>query len=134
MHSIRMRGRYTWQMRLTPLHAMAIIEQICFGMAAIARAGWVHRDVSARNVLVFEYKQDDPTACRLKVSDLGGALNLRGAQHRCQTDEGATGQQAPVSTRWAAPRATQRSGSVLDYVWPDPEQRTPFGRHGWLEK
>lgn len=95
--------------RITPVHAMHMTEQIAFGLSAMAAAGWVHRDVAARNVLVCAFEADRPSACRLKLADLGSAVDLQGARHRevadCEHGDAAQEgpQQAGVPVRWAAP-------------------------------
>ena len=61
---------------LTLAHKLAVMRQVCAGMQALAEEGMVHRNLAARNVLVFHYDPQDPQAIRAKVSDFG--LTVRG--------------------------------------------------------
>lgn len=44
---------------MTPAHRLAMMQQICAGMEALAQTGLIHRDLALRNVLVFRCRCDD---------------------------------------------------------------------------
>jgi serine/threonine protein kinase len=56
---------------VTPGHALAIMQQVCSGMEALAAAGIVHRDLAGRNVLLFAFDPADVARTSAKVSDFG---------------------------------------------------------------
>ena len=60
---------------LSLAHKLAMLRQVCAGMQALAEEGMVHRDLAVRNVLVFRYDPNDPSATRAKVSDFGLAVS-----------------------------------------------------------
>ena len=59
------------QRALSAEHGAYVVMQTLSGLLEMWRAGWVHGDVSTRNVLVFEYDADAPEATRVKLGDLG---------------------------------------------------------------
>ena len=68
---------------VAPGHQLAILQQICSGMAALASEGLVHRDLALRNVLLFVFDPDDPTAAGVcvKICDFGLTVNTYGGTH-----------------------------------------------------
>ena len=64
---------------VTPGHALAIMQQVCSGMEALASAGVVHRDLAGRNVLLFAFDPADAARTSAKVSDFGLAVSTYGA-------------------------------------------------------
>ena len=57
-------------------HKLAMMRQVCAGMQALAEEGMVHRNLAARNVLVFRYDRLDSSYTRAKVSDFGLAVSI----------------------------------------------------------
>jgi serine/threonine protein kinase len=51
-------------------HALAIMQQVCSGMEALAAVDIVHRDLTGHNVLLFAFDPHDATRTSAKVSDL----------------------------------------------------------------
>ena len=43
---------------MTPAHRLAMLQQMCAGMEALAETKLIHRDLALRNVLVFRYGRD----------------------------------------------------------------------------
>ena len=68
-------------------HKTVMVAQVCHGMSALAEQGLIHRDVAARNVLVFEYAASSPRATLVKVSDFGLAVSAYGATHQTVAGE-----------------------------------------------
>ena len=94
---------------ITGRHKIAFIQSMCHGVEGLAQAGWVHGDISARNVLVAVYNTDDPDRCVLKLCDLGRAM-----QSGSLTDENVSN----VPTRWAAVEVlTDRKLSQQSDIW-----------------
>lgn len=50
---------------------MAVVNQICEGMEAVAATGMIHRGLACRNVLCFELDTTDPSLTNVKVGDFG---------------------------------------------------------------
>ena len=89
---------------VAPGHQLAILQQICSGMAALASEGLVHRDLALRNVLLFVFDPDDPTAAGVcvKICDFGLTVNTYGGTH-------ATVAGGPRPIRWMAPESLDKS-------------------------
>ena len=51
-------------------HALAILQQVCCGMEALAAADIVHRDLAGSNILLFAFDPNDVSRTSTKVSDL----------------------------------------------------------------
>eukprot|EP00038_Savillea_parva_P003275 m.123380 g.123380 ORF g.123380 m.123380 type:complete len:494 (+) comp11127_c0_seq1:155-1636(+) len=93
--------RPPWQLCCT------VGAQVASGMAAVAGAGLIHRDLSLRNVLCFRL---DPTAMKatVKVGDFGRAI-MAGSSLRA--DE-------TIPLRWSAPEVlATRAFSEKSDVW-----------------
>jgi serine/threonine protein kinase len=56
---------------ITPQHRLAMLQQVCAGMEALAEIKLIHRDLALRNILVFGYNPVDVTATSVKVCDFG---------------------------------------------------------------
>ena len=96
---------------ITPGHQLAIAQQICSGMEALAQIGLIHRDLALRNVLLFAYNPQDITATSVKVSDFGLSANAYTAM--AQYIEGG-----PKPIRRLSPEALQRGRySEKSDVW-----------------
>ena len=81
---------------------MAMVQQICSGMAAIAEQALLHRDLAARNVLVFAYDAASARTTLVKISDFGLAISSYGATHAYGN------QREQVPFRWMPPEALRR--------------------------
>ena len=110
--------------RLPLKHAFAVTHQMAHALTAIASAGFVHADVAARNVLVYELS-DARIHCQL--SDFGTCMRMK----RDESTGGplSSGCSAPLSgttaTRWAPPEMLHsRQASDRTDVWS-------FGVLGW---
>jgi serine/threonine protein kinase len=66
--SFKMIGNNGWKFTLG--HALAIMQQVCCGMEALAAADIVHRDLAGRNILLFAFDPHDATRTSAKVSNL----------------------------------------------------------------
>ena len=66
---------------ITLPHRIAMLQQICSGMEALAADGMVHGDLAARNVLLFSFDESNVSATSVKVSDFGLAFDTRGGTH-----------------------------------------------------
>ena len=96
---------------ITPGHQLAIAQQICSGMEALAQIGLIHRDLALRNVLLFAYDPQDVTATSVKVSDFGLSVNAY-AETAKYMEEG------PKPIRWLSSEALQRGRySEKSDVW-----------------
>lgn len=84
--------------KLTAAHECTILLQICSGLEMLASEGLVHRDLALRNVLLFEFDENDIDVTSVKVSDFGLAISLYGAADRT-VEVGAR----PI--RWFAPES-----------------------------
>ena len=98
---------------VSPGHALAIMQQVCSGMEALAAAGIVHRDLAGRNVLLFAFDPADAARTSAKVSDFGLAVSTYGAScHYAAAGAGAR----PV--RHMAPESLERGRfSERSDVW-----------------
>jgi TPR repeat protein len=67
---------------IPPRHKHAMLQQVVSGLGALADAKVIHRDVAARNVLVFAFDPNDVARTLVKVSDFGLAVNGHTATHR----------------------------------------------------
>ncbi|EDQ85572.1 uncharacterized protein MONBRDRAFT_34165 [Monosiga brevicollis MX1] len=90
-------------------HTLQAAHQVALALGFISKQGLVHRDVAARNVLVFE---DQPTML-VKLTDFGLARVL--SQHQ---EYYRSAQDDSLPFRWMAPEAiTQRRFSEKSDVW-----------------
>ncbi len=84
-----LREQLAQRRRLTPVEALAVLEQMLAAIAAAHRAGLVHRDVKPENVLVAQAPGGGPgdlVDCVVKVADFGLARAVEAST------DGGTGQ------------------------------------------
>ena len=84
---------------------LAIASQICEAMVALASAGFVFRDLAARNVLAFGMSRTDAAEVAVKLTDFG--LMVGAGESRAWPPGHAMG------TRWMAPE------SLLQWEWSE---------------
>eukprot|EP00656_Telonema_subtile_P040825 TRINITY_DN4590_c0_g1_i1.p1 TRINITY_DN4590_c0_g1~~TRINITY_DN4590_c0_g1_i1.p1 ORF type:complete len:769 (+),score=134.77 TRINITY_DN4590_c0_g1_i1:130-2436(+) len=87
--------------QMTVPHVLAICQQMCAGMEAIAGHGMVHGDLAIRNLLLFGFDRDDVARTSVKVCDYGLSAHMNG-----QTHVYAGGDELPF--RHMPPEALQR--------------------------
>ena len=93
-------------------HKLLIAEQVADGMSFVHAHDVVHRDIAARNVLVFSMDPDDILRTCVKLSDSGLSLILK--DHDYLNTAGGTS----VPIRWMSPEAIQRrQWSKQSDVW-----------------
>jgi len=96
---------------ITPAHRLAMLQQICSGMEAVADAGLVHRDLALRNVLLFAYDPDDVALTSVKVADFGLTVNAYTAK-RAYVQGGA------MPVRYLSPESLRKGRySEKSNVW-----------------
>ncbi|HEV7898995.1 MAG TPA: Stk1 family PASTA domain-containing Ser/Thr kinase [Planosporangium sp.] len=105
--------------RLSPVDALAIMEQMLAAIAAAHRAGLVHRDVKPENVLVAEAPNHNLLDSVVKVADFGLARAVEEASADAPTSGGqllaTVAYVAPelVTHGYADPRADVYSAGVV---------------------
>jgi serine/threonine protein kinase len=78
-----------------------MMRQLCSGCQALAHEGVIHRDIAARNVLLFAWNATDVSATRAKISDFGMSVSAYGASS-ITVGEGS------LPMRWMAPESLER--------------------------
>jgi len=69
------RGKETGEIRSIASPVILVIAmQICEAMIAVTRAGIVHRDLGARNILAFEFASNQYFSVHVKLADFGMAI------------------------------------------------------------
>jgi len=83
-------------------HKLHGSTQISRAMAFLESMRIVHADLSCRNILLCQYRQEDPSCTLVKVTDFGLAVVLK---------EGADSEirKQPQATRWCAPETVAHS-------------------------
>jgi len=84
--------------------AVDIVRQLCHGLGAAHRAGFVHRDIKPENVFLAETRREDAKHM-VKVLDFGIAKVVQDAR-------AATATQAMGSPFWMAPEQTEAQGRI----------------------
>ncbi len=98
---------------ISPGHNLAIMQQVCSGMKALAADGVTHCDLAGRNVLLFAFDPRDAARTSAKVSGFGLAVSTFGATCRL-ADSGA----GSISVRHMAPEALEHGRfSERSDVW-----------------
>ena len=108
------------------LNRRAIVQQICGAMAAVAKAGIVHRDLAAHNVLVFALQP----IC-VKITDFGMSVNV---QRPTRYDVADIARHESVdhviSVRWAPPEILSATAAWAA-PWSEKSDVWSFGVTVW---
>ena len=86
---------------LSMQHKIDMMRQIASAGQALALEGIVHRDIAARNVLLFAFNPEDPSSTVVKLSDFGMSVSAYG-RTSLTVDGGA------VPMRWMSPESLER--------------------------
>ena len=82
--------------------------QVCEGMEQVIESELIHRDLALRNILVFEFDDQNPRSVRVKVTDYG--LTREGQYYYGGNEE--------LPIRWMPPEALEkRRWSEKSDVW-----------------
>jgi serine/threonine protein kinase len=103
---------------LSMQHKIEIMRQVSSACEALALEGIVHRDISARNVLLFVFDPALPSSTVAKVSDFGMSVSAYG-RSSLTVDGGA------VPMRWMSPESLQRRR------WSEKSDVWSFGVFCW---
>jgi len=97
--------------RLHEKVALMILYQIADGMAEIHANGILHKDLSARNILVFDFDEAAPVPERVKVkvSDFGMSTALEDTMSIYYSSGGGDGGTRALPVRWMAPETLRRN-------------------------
>jgi serine/threonine protein kinase len=97
------RGKLSLEVKL------AIIDQVTAGAQYLVSQGYIHRDLSARNVLVFNLHPTIPEACRVKIADFGLTCKINAIPKAMQD----------MPVRWMAPECLkgENKWSEKSDVW-----------------
>jgi len=98
--------------RLHEKVALMILYQIADGMAEIHANGILHKDLSARNILVFDFDEAAPVPERVKVkvSDFGMSTALEDTMSIYYSSSGGgNGDTRTLPVRWMAPETLLRN-------------------------
>ncbi|KAJ1486689.1 kinase-like domain-containing protein [Baffinella frigidus] len=106
----------------TPAQRFVVISQICAGMAVVANAGIVHRDLAAHNVLIA-----CETPLVVKLTDFGMAIRL-GEPRSAPIGDGSTNE--VLAVRWAAPEILE-APSAWQAPWSEKSDVWAFGVCAW---
>ena len=87
-------------------HTLAITHQITHALVAIEAAGFVHADVAARNVLVYELSD---ARCVVKLTDFGSATRVAASAAGVASRDHRRMAKKHVAARWAAPEVVRVS-------------------------
>ena len=100
------------------LSAVDIFRQMVCGAQHIAAAGFVHTDISTRNVLVFQYPPDSEQVL-VKLTDLAGAVRI---QKRARSSTGGPIDSAsPLPAASGAPPSICAPDAVVAVRYAPPE-------------
>lgn len=93
---------------------LTMAMQICLGMQTLHTQNILHRDIAARNVLVFAFDPDDRRQVSVKICDFGLSKATDGST--ITTNSPSLGGSCPV--RWMAPESLKRrQWSMQSDVW-----------------
>ena len=102
----------------------SILYQVADGMAALHENGIVHKDLAARNILMFSFDPSSADHILVKVSDFGMS-SLLDAAAASSYYYGGDGSRRELPVRWMAPESLDRNN------WSEKSDVFSFGVLIW---